>query len=253
MRLIFNEDVKNYDNSRPCYPDKLFEDIFSYSHLSKTSEVLEIGIGTGQATPPFLQKGCKVTAVELGRSLSRYVKEKFKNFGSFNVINADFMELPIAANAFDLVYCATAFHWLPQKEGFKKTLDILRPGGVLALFWNHPFPNRENDESNRINRRVYDKYRPSDKKIAEFSKNDCQKTLGALQRFGFRNTQSKLYHRKRTLSSAEYISLLNTYSDHRALPAEIKKEFETEMKRSLDKEGGKINIYDTIDLYLAAK
>lgn len=48
-------------------------------------------------------------------------------------------------------------------------------------------------------------------------------------------------------------SLLNTYSDHRALPVEVKNNFEIDMKNAIDEVGIKINIYDTIDLYLARK
>ena len=65
LRKTFNTDEYNYDKSRPAYPKNLFNDIFEYINLSENSNVLEIGIGTGQATLPFLNKGCNVTAVEL--------------------------------------------------------------------------------------------------------------------------------------------------------------------------------------------
>ena len=253
LRLKFNEDVYNYDRFRPSYPSELFTDIFNYAQCNDGREGLEIGIGTGQATLPFLERGYNVTAIELGDRLSRYVKRKFEKFNNFRVIHADFMEFPIASGSIDLAYCATAFHWLPPGEGYKKLLRILRPDGVAALFWNHPFPNRKDDISNRVNRRIYDKYRPSNKEIVESSEKDCQKRLAELERFGFREIALKLYHRVRTLPSDAYISLLNTYSDHRALPTDIKTAFEKDMKASLDQIGGRINIYDTIDLYLARK
>lgn len=86
--------------------------------------------------------------------------------------------------------------------------------------------------------------------MRKFDKSDCQKRINELERFEF---TSKLYHRKRTLKSNEYISLLNTYSDNRVLPVEVKNNFEIDMKNAIDEVGGKINIYDTIDLYLARK
>ena len=54
LRMKFDEDEINYDRWRPGYPDELFQ------------AALEVGIGTGQATRPFLEAGCRVTAVELG-------------------------------------------------------------------------------------------------------------------------------------------------------------------------------------------
>ena len=53
------------------------------------------------------------------------------------------------------------------------------------------------------------------------------------------------------MTSEEYISLINTYSDHIALPKEMRNAFEIDMKQAIDNVGGVINIYDTIDLYLA--
>lgn len=253
LRLKFNEDVYNYDKFRPEYPKELFSDIINYSHLSCNHKALEIGIGTGQATLPILRSGCEVTAIELGDNLAAYVKDKFSSYKNFNVINADFMEYPIKPETFNLVYCATAFHWLPVEEGYTKIKNILKNNGTIALFWNHPFPNRNNDISNTVNRKIYDKYRPSDREVKEFDESDCRKCINELEQFGFKDIFSKLYHRKRTLTSDEYISLLNTYSDHRALPVEIKNNFEIDMKNAIDEIGGKINIYDTIDLYLARK
>lgn len=253
LRLKFNEDAINYDKYRPTYPEKLFRDIINYSSTDEGSNSLEIGIGTGQATESILQTGCCVTAIELGDKLSNFVRNKFRKYNNFNVINADFMTLPLKLNSYDLVYCATAFHWLSLEEGYRKVHDILKYGGTIALFWNHPFPNRKDDISNKVNRHVYDKYRPADKEITEFNKRNCERRTRELMQFGFKDVETKLYHRVRTLTSDSYIGLLNTYSDHQALDDKTKNAFEAEMKTSIDKIGGKINIYDTIDLYLARK
>lgn len=250
LRLKFNEDAENYDKARPAYPTELFDDIIAYSNINEKSNILEIGIGTGQATLPFLSLGCNVTAVELGSDLAEYVRAKFSNYQNLYVINADFIEADLKSGSYDLIYCATAFHWLPQEEAYNKIKKLLKPNGTLALFWNHPFPNRRDDEVNMANKRVYDKYRPSDKPLTEFSEKDLEKHRTELEQNGFTSVEAKLYKRTRTLSSQEYIALINTYSDHRALPDDIRLTFEKEMISAVDSLGGKINIYDTIDLYL---
>ncbi|MDE6412660.1 MAG: class I SAM-dependent methyltransferase [Eubacterium sp.] len=251
LRLKFNEDVINYDNIRPAYVDELYKDIFSYAQIDNKSSILEIGIGTGQATLPFLKKGCNITAIELGNNLAEYAKNKFSAYKNINIINKDFMNVLLQSNQFDFVYSATAFHWLPQEQAFNKIKEILKPNGTIALFWNHPFPNRLDDESNIASKAIYDKYRPTDKPITEFSEKDLLKYEKALELYGFTDIRSYMYRRTRTLSTDEYIALINTYSDHRALPADIKYSFETEMKNAINNIGGKINIYDTIDVYLA--
>lgn len=252
-RFTFNENEENYNKARPSYVNELFHDIFNYSQIGKDSRVLEIGIGTGQATIPFLNKGCEVMAVELGDRLAAYSRNKFKDYCNFSVINDDFIKIPTEVEKYDLVYSATAFHWIPEPEGYKKIMKILKQGGVVSLFWNHPFPNRLDDVTNVVNRRIYDKYRPNNKEVKEFSEKDCERQIKKLRKIGFKNVTSKVYYRVRKLSSDEYIALLNTYSDHRLLPDNIRTAFERDMKSELDKVGGFINIYDTIDLYLGRK
>ena len=251
LRTTFNKDEYNYDKTRPDYPSELFEDIFDYANLCSGSIVLEIGIGTGQATLPFLQKGCNLTAVELGDRLAKYCKHKFSAFEKFNIIISDFLKADLPENGYDMIFSATAFHWIPKDSGYAKIKTLINPNGVLALFWNHPFVSNVNDETNRASIAVYQKYRPNDKTPIQFDESKCQVIINELAQFGFTDIQSKIYRRTRTLASEEYVNLIRTYSDHNALPEQKRLAFEQEMKQAIDEVGGKINIYDTIDLYLA--
>ena len=72
LRLTFNEDASNYDKFRPTYIDEMYKDVIGFSSLNSSKSALEIGIGTGQATLPFLKTGCKVTAIELGDKLAQF-------------------------------------------------------------------------------------------------------------------------------------------------------------------------------------
>lgn len=252
LRRTFNTDEYNYDKSRPAYSKELFEDIFDYVKLSGNSNVLEIGIGTGQATLPFLNKGCNVTAVELGDKLASYCAQKYSHFDKFNIINLDFIKADLPEKSFDLIYSATAFHWIPKDSGYAKIKSLLKSDGAVALFWNHPFVSSVSDETNLASMAVYKKYRPNDKTPAEFDLSKCQEQINELKQYGFTNIKSKVYKRIRRLTSEEYISLIKTYSDHNALPERVRKAFEKDMKKAIDDVGGVINIYDTIDLYLAS-
>lgn len=251
LRTTFNKDEYNYDKARPDYPSELFEEIFKYSNLPTNSNVLEIGIGTGHATLPFIQKGCNLTAVELGDRLAEYCKQKFSAYENFNIINADFLKADLPENHFDMIFSATAFHWIPKDSGYAKVKSLLKPNGVISLFWNHPFVSNTEDETNLASMTVYKKYRPNDKTPIQFDESKCQVILNELAHYGFRDIQSKIYRRTRTLTSEEYINLIKTYSDHNALPEQLRLAFEQDMKQAIDEVGGKINIYNTIDLYLA--
>lgn len=251
LRKTFNENEYNYDKARPDYPNELFEDIFNYVSLSESSNVLEIGIGTGQATLPFLNKGSKVTAVELGYKLAKYCQQKFAQLDYFDIFNSDFIEADLPEKCFDLIYSATAFHWIPKDRGYSKIKSLLKPNGAVALFWNHPFVSNTSNETNLASMAVYKKYRPDDKTPKQFDLSRCQKQVRELEKSGFTAIKSKVYKRIRKLTSEEYINLIKTYSDHNALPEEVRNAFEKDMKQAIDDAGGKINIYDTIDLYLS--
>ena len=251
LRETFNIDAGNYDSARPDYPRELYDDILRYAGLSDGASVLEIGIGTGQATLPFLERGDRVTAVELGDRLAEYCARKFAGYGNFRVLNGDFIEAALPDQRYDLIYSATAFHWIPKEAGYARVRSLLGPSGALALFWNHPYVRNEADESNRASMAVYQKYRPDDKVPGPFDESRCEAWTRELAAYGFADIESRLYHRVRTLTSGEYINLIRTYSDHNALPEPVRTAFEADMRRAIDAVGGTIHIYDTIDLYLA--
>ena len=54
-------------------------------------------------------------------------------------------------------------------------------------------------------------------------------------------------------SAAEYIALLGTYSDHIAIDEWIRTEFFGGIENAINRHGGAITVYDTIDLQLARK
>lgn len=114
-RLVFNENVANYERYRPRYCDALFSDIISYAALTNDKHAVEIGCGTGQATEPILATGCNVTAIEYGEKLAAFVKKKFEHYPNFHVEKIAFETYPCENNKTDLVYAASSFHGLMNR------------------------------------------------------------------------------------------------------------------------------------------
>lgn len=44
----------------------------------------------------------------------------------------------------NLVYSASAFHWVPENIGYPKVFSMLKSGGVFARFANHPYRAKDN-------------------------------------------------------------------------------------------------------------
>ena len=105
----FNEVADVYDKMRPGYVEELYKDIFNYANLNPQSKILEIGVGTGQATCPFLEKGCDLTAVEIGNNLASYTAKKYEKYKNLMVKNEAFQEFDSPDNTFDLIYSEVIF------------------------------------------------------------------------------------------------------------------------------------------------
>ena len=247
-KTVFNRVTALYDKMRPTYPQALYDHIFAYKEITATSTALEIGIGTGQATRPILDTGCALTAVELGDSLSAFAAEKFRSYPNFSVITAAFPDVSLPDNSFDLIYSATAFHWIPEEAGYTKVFSLLKSGGIFALFSNHPIPDKDNEHLHAALQKIYSE----DKTMTPHSPNSANPPEVIAQiplKYDFTDTKLHLYHRTRSFTSAEYIDLLMTYSDHNSRPPE----FHARIAAAIDANGGKINVFDTIDLQLARK
>ena len=256
----FNTVATSYERIRPGYPEELYRTVFAYHPMGAGSHAVEVGIGGGQATLPVLETGCDVTAVEYGGQLARICREKFHSFPGFSVITGRFEETCLPDEAFDLVYSASAFHWIPEETGYSKVFRILKPGGAFARFANHPYRAKDNPDLFRAINEVYAKYyytyykdKKQPEKYPEYTEKQAADRAETAAKYGFTDIQYALFYRTRTLSADDYRSLIGTYSDHIAMEESIRERFLDEIAETIHRHGGFISVFDTIDLQLARK
>ncbi|WP_312370672.1 class I SAM-dependent methyltransferase [Lachnoclostridium sp.] len=253
LETTFNTVYFDYDKWRPTYVTELYNDIFAVKEINQLSKVLEIGIGTGQATFPILEKGCSLTAIELGDKLAEYTRQKFCDYKNLHIKNIAFQDYECPPNTFDLIFSASAFHWIPEELGYTKVYDMLKSGGVFARFANHPFKDKEKEELHVAMQKIYSRYMPGSLSSAEYSEEDAKNRADISKKYGFIDVNYQLYHRTRTFNAKEYVSLLGTYSDHIAIEEQKRLKFFSEIEETIEDFGGKITLYDTIDLALSRK
>lgn len=253
LETTFNTVAAQYDRMRPTYVEELYDDIWSYGGFGTDVKAVEVGIGTGQATQPVLNRGAFVTAVELGADLAAYCERKFAFDPKFSVVNMPFQDFDAPPNSCDLIYSASAFHWIPEEIGYRKVFEMIRPGGVFARFANHPYKDKGKEELHEAMQALYAKYMPRSKFHAEYDIEDARARAETGDRYGFTDTQYKLYKRTRTFTAQQYTELLGTYSDHIALGPEVQQEFFALIREEINRFGGTITIYDTIDLQMHRK
>ncbi len=257
LNWIFDTVADTYEKLRPGYVDELYQTIFEYKPINNLSRVVEVGIGGGQATLPILKTGCNLLAVDYGENFCKICCEKFKEYPNFSAVARKFEDVDLTGE-YDLIYSASAFHWIPEEFGYKKVYDMLNNGGVFARFANHPYRDKCNpalsEEIDQIYAEYYYKYHKKEPETPiEYTKQQAYDRALIAEKYGFKDIQYKLFYRTRTFSANEYKLLLGTYSDHVAIEETIRTEFFSKIEDAINRHGGEITIYDTIDLQLARK
>lgn len=254
----FNTVASAYEKLRPGYVQELYNSIFRYIPLSAASRAAEVGIGGGQATLPILQTGCKLTAVDSGANFTELCREKFREYPNFSAVTGKFEDVLFEENTFDLVFSASAFHWIPEETGYSKVFRMLKSGGAFARFANHPYRDKGNPALTEAIDKLYREYyypfhkRPLDDRH-EYDENDARERAAIAAKYGFTDIKYALFHRTRTFTPQEYVALLGTYSDHIAIDEPIRNAFFERIAEAIEIHGGSITIYDTLDLQLARK
>ena len=254
----FDTVASTYEKMRPGYPEALYHTLFRYCPLGPESRAVEVGTGGGQATGPVLDTGCSLIAVEPGEKFSGLLREKFKDHAGFSVLNGRFEEIDLPENSFDLIFSASAFHWVPEQIGYEKACSLLKPGGAFARFANHPYRDKGNPAlSEEIDRLYAEYYYPfhnrTPEKPREYEEQQAAELAKLAENYGFTDICHAMFYRTRTFTAPEYAALLGTYSDHIALEESVRAAFFRGIETAIHRHGGTLTIYDTIDLQLARK
>lgn len=235
MASSFNGAPFEYENVRPGYPERLFDEIVDLAGLDEDSKVLEVGCGTGQATKSLLERGYNLHCLDIGENLLEIAREKFSEYNaSFEYVS--FEEWTPDRYDYDLLMSATAWHWIDPEIGYKKAHKVLSKEGHIALFWNkHPTPYTGFFEEVQV---VYEKYFPKRNNTATIEDWIRDQRAEILDSGFFGEVQISQYQWSVRFSRDQYISLLNTFSDHRALPDRERGELYNGVSKIIDEKYG---------------
>jgi SAM-dependent methyltransferase len=128
----FDRVADDYDRARPTYQDELVDRACQIADLAPGDRVLEVGCGTGQLTQSLVARDLRVTAIEPGANLLALARERVQQ-AHVEFVNARFEEAAPSGRPFRAVFSASAFHWIDPDVSWRRTADLLEPGGTLAL------------------------------------------------------------------------------------------------------------------------
>jgi SAM-dependent methyltransferase len=235
--------AEEYDACRPRYPAALFERVAVHARIAAATRALEIGCGTGIATLPFAEMDCAIRCLELSDGMAAVARRKLARFPHVAVETTAFEEWTGKEDAFDLVYCAQAWHWLPPEPRYRRTRDLLRPGGTLAVFANwdvdvlevaQPAYRRHLGSQPHAGEPWRESFPPDIEggiggARAEIERSRC---FGEIE-----------FHRfpwARSFNAAEYVRLLRTYSDVSTLPPATREPFLADIAAAIEEAGGTV-------------
>jgi len=254
-RAVFDSAAEFYDKYRPHYPEDLFNDLVNKTHLTSAATILEIGPGTGQATTSMAKRGYNITAVELGEELAKIAKQNLSVYPNVKITVGSFENTPLADNHFDLVYSATAFHWIGPKFRYQKTYEISKPNGYLAIIQTNHVSDNNGDKLFIASQPIYDKYLiNNDSKTGSLPQIKDLEPTSDLDKKLFRLVSFDCYPLVITYSAEDYANLLGTHSPQLALPRQARESFLREIRNLIKTEfNGSFTKHYSMSLTLAQK
>ena len=249
----FDNAVQAYERARPGYPDRLYRDLLSCKPLNEHSRALEIGIGTGKATAPILDTGCHVTGIEPGSNLAELAMEKYGQRANFSLQVSTLQEYECPPETFDLIYAATAFHWIDADYGYPRVLEMLKPGGVFARFAYHAGRDSSRPRLAEEIQELYDRYLPRTGTPKEFGEEDARALADIALQYGFDSAEYRLYAFPKDFTPDEYMRLLCTYPDHMNLEPASREALFRGIYEAIERNGGVITVNYIVDMELATK
>jgi SAM-dependent methyltransferase len=210
----FGAAARIYDARRPRYPEQLIDDLV----WQGARTVLDVGAGTGIASEQLIAKGVDVLAIEPDLRMAAIAKEK-----GIPIEIGTFESWDPADRHFDLVVFASSFHWVNPDIALPKASRLLTGNGRLALMWNRLLPTHptQNDFAE-----VYRDYMDAGSPLVDGSSNSLVEAdrhtdalTARISASGY-TVEVRNYPRRDHYSTAEWLDLAFTYSNHLILDAE---------------------------------
>ena len=242
----FNEVAALYDEVRPGYSSETIEAIVARAELTPGARILEIGCGTGQITLPLAARGYAITALEPGDALAALAAWKCRPYPRVEIVPTSFEAWPLQAGAFDLVLAAQAFHWIEPAYGCARAAAALRARGGIALVWH--LDVSQSTAFWQATLPIYDAcFPPAAPGDPPLSDKVSWYEATLRESSDWEDVRKVRWAWERVYSGPDYLKLLNTFSDHRALREPHRTTFFRAITDTIARFGGEVRrLYETV-------
>ena len=132
----FTSRVENYIRYRPSYPEEIVTTLAGRAGLTATSQVVDVGSGTGISATLFLRQGYAVIGVEPNAAMRTAAERLLADEPRFTSVGATAEATTLPDRSADLIIAGQAFHWFESERARVEFARILKPNGYVALIWN---------------------------------------------------------------------------------------------------------------------
>ncbi len=137
--------AQSYDERTASFnwsaPQFLLEAVVRYAPPKGFLRVLDVGVGTGQASVSYLEVGATVTGLDVSPSMLRQAKANYPQFHALieHDFNRPFAEAGLSTQSFDIVLSCGALHFASDLAQTLSELKwVIAPGGLLAFTYIPP-------------------------------------------------------------------------------------------------------------------
>lgn len=240
----FGVDAARYDRARPPYPGALIDRIAA---AAPGRDILNVGCGTGIEARQFQAAGRTVLGVEPDARMAGFARSR-----GLDVEVATFEEWDASGRTFDAVVAGQAWHWVDPVAGAAKAAEVLRPGGLLALFWHvYQSPPPVAEAFAAVYKRVAPDTPFDMSAVAKSSPRELYQAMltraadGMRQAGGFAEPEESAYEWERSYTRDQWLDLLPTQGNLTRLPADKVTEVLDHVGAAIDALGGAFTMSNT--------
>jgi SAM-dependent methyltransferase len=190
-------------------------------------------------------RGFEIHCIDPGQKLVAIARRACRAWPRVTFEVGRFEDAAIDPGTYDLVFSAQAFHWIDPAVRWKKSHEVLAPGGSLALLYNYsPLPetSRERDLMELVQTLSKGAMKPS------VHEDVIRSWVAEAESTGlFRDVSVHRHRWTQRYETERYIGLFGTYPDFRQLDAETQSAVADGMRRFLrDHDGHTDRLYESV-------
>jgi SAM-dependent methyltransferase len=195
------------------------------------THTLDVGCGTGKVARALIEQGLRVLGVEPDEAMAAVARRH-----GVRVELASFETWEPSGRTFDLLTAGHAWHWVDPVSGLAKAASVVRAGGTVALFWNYHAIEA------RLLQAFEGAYAACAPELAVLGRDPTgspdQDPFSGSEHFS--SGERRTYRWPRELSADDWVTMLETFSDHQQLGQERMQQLQDTLREAIDAFGGTV-------------